>query len=332
MTIGIADMKIAIVGAGRMGRGIALSFALAGAKAVLFDLKERDDAARARLDHANEEAFKLDLAQSVKLGLISEKGQKKVRDRITLAANADRATREADLIFEAVPEHRDAKIAAFAWIDANFPQDTLVASTTSTFLVDDIAGMISNPSRFANAHWLNPAHLMPLVEISKGSQSTDTTIDALRQVLKAAGKTTVICGPTPGYIVPRIQALAMNEAARLAEEGAASVEDIDTAIRVGFGVRYAILGLLEFIDWGGGDILYYASDYLSKNVDEHRYAAPAVIHHNMENRRNGVADGKGFYDYAGVDIAAYRLKRMQEFAALLAHLKLTPKISDDAKE
>lgn len=325
----IADMNVAIVGAGRMGRGIALSYALAGARTVLIDIKDRDEAERERFDQSNDEALLLDLAQSVKLGFISEAGRKRVRDRIALVAGANDAAADADLVFEAVPEHRDAKMAAFAWIDAFFPSDTLVASTTSTFLVDDIASMFSNPERFANAHWLNPAHLMPLVEISKGSKSSDETIVRLRRLLEAAGKTTIVCGPTPGYIVPRIQALAMNEAARLVEEGAASVEDIDTAIRTGFGIRYAILGLLEFIDWGGGDILYYASDYLSKNIDKNRYEAPAIIHENMKNKRNGVADGKGFYDYDDIDVAAYRLKRMQEFAALLAHLGLTPKIAPD---
>ena len=76
-------------------------------------------------------------------------------------------------------------------------------------------------------------------------------------------------------------------------------------------MRYAILGLLEFIDWGGGDILYYASDYLSKTVDENRYAAPQIIHDNMHNKRNGVTDGEGFYNYRDMDVAAYRQRRMQ---------------------
>lgn len=325
-------LNIAIVGAGRMGRGIALSYALAGARAVLIDIKDRTPDERSRAQTSTAAAIALDLAQLTTLGLIGKAGEQSVSNRISYVSRKEFGQgSNFDLVFEAVPEHREAKIAAFNWIDEKFPAEMLVASTTSTFLVDDIASMISNPARLASAHWLNPAHLMPLVEISKGAGSADETIHRLRDLLRAAGKTTIVCGPTPGYIVPRIQALAMNEAARLVEEGAASVEDIDTAIRVGFGIRYAVLGLLEFIDWGGGDILFYASDYLSKNVDKERYAAPEIIRENMENRRNGVADGRGFYDYAGMDVAEYRLKRMREFSLLLAHLNLAPKVADDAK-
>ena len=324
--------SIAVVGAGRMGRGIALSYALAGANAALIDVKQRSDDEFRTLEKNNREAFAQDIAFLIDLGLITESGGESITARIkTISSNdAKNCMDRFAVIYEGVPEHRDAKQAAFAWIGEYAPNDVIVASTTSTFLVDDLAGLLSNPARFANAHWLNPAHLMPLVEISKGEKTADETIERLQKSLDSAGKTTIVCGPTPGYIVPRIQALAMNEAARLAEEGAASVEDIDKAIRVGFGVRYAILGLLEFIDWGGGDILYYASDYLSKSVDKDRYTAPQIIHDNMHGKRNGVADGEGFYDYRNMDVAAYRKQRMQEFVGLLSHLKLTPKIADDA--
>jgi 3-hydroxyacyl-CoA dehydrogenase len=94
----------------------------------------------------------------------------------------------------------------------------------------------------------------------------------------------VVCNPVAGYIVPRIQALAMNEAARMVEVGVASAEDIDTAVRVGFGLRFSVLGLLEFIDWGGGDILYYASRYLSGALAP-RFESPQVIADNMQNRQ-----------------------------------------------
>ena len=329
----MTNRPISIVGAGRMGRGIALSYALAGTPAVMIDVKPRSEADFDALRAANREAIAQDVAFLADLGLVAKSGEDAAISRIeTVTANAA-ARRLGDfaVIYEGVPEHREAKQAAFAWIGEHAPQDSIVASTTSTFLVDDLAGMLPNASRFANAHWLNPAHLMPLVEISKGGETSEKTIAALKESLEGVGKTTIVCGATPGYIVPRIQALAMNEAARLVEEGAASAEDIDKAIRVGFGVRYAILGLLEFIDWGGGDILYYASDYLSKTVDKNRYAAPQIIHDNMHNKRNGVADGEGFYDYRDMDVAAYRRRRMQEFVWLLAHLGLTPKIADDAQ-
>jgi 3-hydroxybutyryl-CoA dehydrogenase len=134
-----------------------------------------------------------------------------------------------------------------------------------------------------------------------------------------------VCRSSPGYIVPRIQALAMNEAARLVEEGVASVEDIDTAVKVGFGLRFAVLGLLEFIDWGGGDILYNASQFLAGSIDPARFRPPAIIAANMAEGRRGLRDGAGFYDFTNVDAAEYRAMRLATFVALLRHRDLMPR-------
>lgn len=105
----------------------------------------------------------------------------------------------------------------------------------------------------------------------------------------------------------------MNEAARLVEEGVASAEDVDKAVTYGFGLRFGVLGLLEFIDWGGGDILYYASNYLSDAFQDDRFAPPAIISRNMEEGKIGLKTGEGFFDYAGMDVAAYRQRRMADF-------------------
>ena len=146
--------------------------------------------------------------------------------------------------------------------------------------------------------------------------------EALRP-LDRIGKVTVLCAARPGYIVPRIQALAMNEAARMVEEGVASAEDLDKAIKYGFGIRFAVLGMLEFIDWGGGDILYYASRYLTGALGSERYAAPAIVERNMHEGRIGLTTGQGFLDYASLDVDAYRRDRLKAFVALLGHLGLT---------
>ena len=131
----------------------------------------------------------------------------------------------------------------------------------------------------------------------------------------------VVCAARPGYIVPRIQALAMNEAARMVEEGVASAEDIDKAIKYGFGFRFAVLGMLEFIDWGGGDILYYASRYLTQALGNERYAAPEIVERNMREGRIGLKTGTGFLDYDGLDVDAYRRERLKAFVAMLGHLR-----------
>jgi 3-hydroxybutyryl-CoA dehydrogenase len=179
---------------------------------------------------------------------------------------------------------------------------------------------VERPHRFLNAHWLNPAYLVPLVEVSPGSATDPAVTARLVALLESIGKVPVVCKASPGFIVPRLQALVMNEAARLAEEGVASAEDIDKATRFGLGFRFAVLGVLEFIDWGGGDILYHASRYLTSATGSDRFAAPKVIEDNMAAGRTGLRERAGFLDYTGLDIDAYRRQRLAAFAAQLKHM------------
>jgi len=232
------------------------------------------------------------------------------------------ALSHAGIVFEVVPEVVELKREVLGAASRQVKPDTIIASTTSTILVDDLSGAIVNPRRFLNVHWLNPAYLIPLVEVSPGKATDRAVIDAVKALLEGIGKVPVVCAATPGFIVPRIQALAMNEAARMVEEGVASAEEIDKAIRYGFGFRYAVLGLLEFIDWGGGDILYYASRYLEGALGSDRYRAPDVISRNMQEGRIGLRTGAGFLDYSGMDVDAYRVKRLQAMVDLLRHFGL----------
>jgi 3-hydroxybutyryl-CoA dehydrogenase len=163
---------------------------------------------------------------------------------------------------------------------------------------------------------------VPLVELSSGRRTDPAVVTRVKALLAAIGKVPVVCAAAPGFIVPRIQAIAMNEAARLVEEGLATAEDIDKATRYGFGFRYAAMGLLEFIDYGGGDILYYASRYLAEALGDRRYAAPDIIDRNMRDGRIGLRTGSGFYDFSAIDVAAYRKEVLSRLVAQLAHLKL----------
>jgi|TARA_B110000881_G_scaffold221687_1_gene253540 3-hydroxybutyryl-CoA dehydrogenase len=321
--------RIGVVGAGRMGRGIALSYIFAGKRLLLVDLKQRSSDERAALIKSAQAELTQDLNFLAKMGLLDQVRIEDVVSRVSFSHRDDpaRPLQHCEIVFEGVPEVMDAKRDAFAYISAEVSDTAIIASTTSTFIVTDLAKLVTEPSRFLNAHWLNPAHLMPLVEISKGEQSSQENIDRMIASLESIGKVTVVCAASAGYIVPRIQALAMNEAARLVEEGVASAEDVDKAVNVGFGLRFAVLGLLEFIDWGGGDILHYASAYLSANVGE-RYEAPKIIGDNMAQGKNGIRDGQGFFDYRDMDAEAYRAKRMSDFVSLLKYRELLPQYQD----
>ncbi|WP_175174201.1 3-hydroxybutyryl-CoA dehydrogenase [Achromobacter pestifer] len=319
--------RIGIIGAGRMGEGITVSYLLAGRDVTLVDIKPRSPDAQKEL-HARVLAnLRRELGTLCQLGLLNADQADAAMHRVRLCHRDEAAAdlRAARVIFEAVPERLDAKRDAFQWLGQTCAPDGIIASTTSTFLVTELAGLVPHPERFLNAHWLNPAYLIPLVEVSRGPRTGDAAVQELLDVLRQAGKVPVQCAPAAGYIVPRIQALAMNEAARMVEEGVASAEDIDTAVRLGFGLRFSVLGLLEFIDWGGGDILYYASRYLSEAIAP-RFASPEVIASNMENGRNGLRDGQGFYDYAGVDVNAYKLERLKQLCQRLEMMGRLPRI------
>jgi 3-hydroxybutyryl-CoA dehydrogenase len=315
---------IACLGAGRMGRGIAVAFAYAGHRVAIVDFKARSvEAFDALAEEALGEIRKTLMSLS-RFGLLTAADVEQIMTRVRVVpeAEAGAALRGAAVIFEGVPEVLDLKRDALGKASRLAGPGPIIASTTSTILVDDISSAVEQPARFLNAHWLNPAYLVPLVELSPGA-ATDPAITArVKMMLERIGKVPVVCAATPGYIVPRIQALAMNEAARMVEEGVATAEDIDKAIKYGFGFRYATMGLLEFIDWGGGDILYYASRYLEGALHSDRYRAPEVISRNMQEGRIGMRTGAGFLDYAGKDIDAYREQRLAALVDLLRHFGL----------
>ncbi len=277
--------QVACLGAGRMGRGIAVVFAYAGHPVRVVDFKPRDAEAFQRL--AGEVRAEVDatLGMLTRIGLLADGDAAVIAARINVVddAGAAAALAGSDLIFEGLPEILEVKQNGLARASAFARPDAIIASTTSTILVDDMSGHVVAPARFLNAHWLNPAFLMPLVELSPGNLTAPETTARLKLLLEGIGKVPVVCAARPGYIVPRIQTLAMNEAARMVEEGVASAEDIDKAVTYGFGFRFAVLGLLEFIDWGGGDILHHASKYLVEALGDQRYAAPEIVARNMRN-------------------------------------------------
>ena len=287
--------RIASLGAGRMGRGIAVAFAYAGHAVTLVDFKPRDAASFAKLAAEATDEVRATLTSLAHIGLFDEEKVDRIVARVAVVreAQAAAALSSASVIFEGVPEVLDLKREALARASALAGPQPIIASTTSTILVDDLSGALAHPDRFLNAHWLNPAYLVPLVELSPGAGTDPAATARLKALLEGIGKVPVVCAPRPGYIVPRIQALAMNEAARMVEEGVASAEDIDKAIKYGFGFRFAVLGMLEFIDWGGGDILYYASRYLTQALGSERYAAPEIVERNMREGRIGFSTGHG---------------------------------------
>lgn len=310
-----------------MGRGIALAFAWAGHDVSLVDSEERTAGEFMDVAADVEVELERECRSLVDAGVIESGSAGELTARIDVIARADSDAplNSADVVFEAVAEILEIKQSVYAWLGSATGKQTTLASTTSTMLSDTLAEFVERPERFTNAHWLNPAYLIPLVEVSPAEQTRPDVVASLCGLLESIGKVPVVCSASPGYIVSRIQALVLNEAVRLVEEGVASAEDVDRAIRTGFGPRYTVFGPLEFIDWGGGDILYHASNYLSEVIDNNRFKSPDIVRKNMESGRTGMREGQGFYDWRTIELDDYRRDRLAAFAQLLGGISLLPK-------
>jgi 3-hydroxybutyryl-CoA dehydrogenase len=313
-------MKIAALGAGRMGRGIAHVFAYAGYEVDVVDFKP----GRRNLREPVIAEISGNLRLLSDFGLLTPSQAEAVvaRVRVVRYDDAAEALADADVVFEGVTETLEAKRDAFARACGHLRPDAIIASTTSSMLADTLAALVTHPERFINTHFLNPAYLIPLVEVSPAKSTAESTFEKVKTLLESAGKVVVRCAPSPGFIVPRLQAAAMNEAARLVEEGVATPEEIDRAVRAGFGPRYTAMGLCEFIDYGGLDILYYASSSMARALDAPRYEPPVLVKNLMEAGKRGAREGEGLYDWRGRDLAAYQRELVGRFVALFRHLQL----------
>ena len=316
--------RIAAVGAGRMGRSIAIAFAWGGHRVALIDLRPRPADAWQRLRDEAMGEIRASLEGLAQLGALRAEQVETLAARVTLvpADAAAPALAAAELVFEGVPERLEAKRDAFEALNRLCRNDAILTSTTSSILVTQLAALVRLPERFLNVHWLNPAYVIPVVELSTHPGTAPTVLARTRALLESIGKLPVVCGATPGYIVPRLQALVMNEAARMVEEGAATAEEIDKATRYGLGLRFAALGVVEFIDFGGADILHHASREMSASIDAARYRAPPIVDRMVAAGRLGLKSGSGFYEYKGRDLAAYRADVLARTLGMLRHAGL----------
>lgn len=312
-----ASETVAVLGPGRIGRQIALTFALGGCRVLLVDLKNRSvaDSEMALADARREIARDLALMAEEQVIAEADVGPAldRIEERVGLGDLGDCA-----FVQEALPESVELKRATFKRLSDRIAHDAIVASTSSTISPSHLADAVTRPERFLVAHWLNPAHIIPLVEVVAGQQTAPATVERALRLLERLGKTPVRCADSPGFIGPRIQVLLMNEAVRLVEEGVATPEDVDRAFRAGMGFRYASIGIFEFIDWGGVDILYRASRYMSEALRDDRFRPAQLVERKMAYNELGPKTGRGFFDYSGDRRATFETAKIR---ALLRQLK-----------
>lgn len=317
----VRDSKqITVIGPGRMGLGIALAFALKGFKVTLFDGKERTTDGYGEVFKKAKEEVHSNLRLLRRIGYLRTPS-KNILSKISFSYELNRENFNVPFIFEAIPEKPELKVELFRKISPYIHAGSILASTTSTINLKTLKDGCSHPDKLLITHWLNPAFIIPLVEVAISEGTDPGAIDQMRKVLKKIGKAPVVLRDSPGFIVPRIQALAMNEAVRLFEERVATAEDIDAAIKTGFAFRLCVLGLLEFVDLGGLDILYYADDFLQSAFQSERFEKPKLVEEKMMRGEIGPRTGKGIYDYRNVDVRALFEKRYKGLIKLLKFMQ-----------
>ena len=289
---------VAVLGPGRIGRQIALACALGRCRVRLVDLKPRAAGESQGVFAEARREIARDLGLMAEEGVIKEREVAAALDRIEDRVGLD-AVAGCALVQEALPERIELKRQAFGGLRGHLSGGAIVASTTSSIAPAYLASTVPDPQRFLVVHWLNPAHIIPLVEVVPGTATAPDVVERTMAFLKMLGKTPVRCADSPGFIVPRIQALLMNEAVRLVEEGVATPEDVDRAIRAGLGFRYAAVGVFEFIDWGGVDILYRAAHFMAEATGQERFRPPRLVEEKMARNELGPKTGRGFFEYPG---------------------------------
>jgi len=310
---------VAVLGPGRIGRQIALAFAVGGCRVRLVDLKTRTAAeTRAVFDDARREIAR-DLTLMAEEAVIARAEVDATLARISDHAGLD-GLRGVGFVQEALPELIDLKRETFGRLGAAIDDDAIIACGSSTISPQHLVASVKGRERFVGTHWLNPAHIIPLVEVVAGPGTSERTVERTLTLLEGLGKTPVRCGDSPGFIGPRLQVLLMNEAVRLVEEGVATPEDVDKAFKAGMGFRYGTIGIFEFIDWGGVDILHRASGFLTKALNDDRFRAARLVDEKIAKNELGPKTGRGFFDYSGDKRDTFETAKVR---ALLRQMKRT---------
>ena len=282
----MAIERVGIVGFGQMGSGIAQVCAIAGLDVLAREIDQKFiEKGFSRIDSS--------LARLVKSGKASEDDAKKARGRIRgTTALAD--FNDRDLVIEAVIEVIDAKKEVFEQLDGVCPPSTIFASNTSSLTIIEIAAATKRPDRFAGLHFFNPPVVMQLVEVVKAITTSDATMETLRAFVTRLGHTPVVCKDTPGFIVNRLMIPIMLEAVRALEQGVATAEDIDKAVKL--GLRHP-MGPFELIDYTGLDINLHVANAFFEEFRDPAWAPPPLLKRMVLAGHLGVKTGKGFYEY-----------------------------------
>lgn len=307
--------RVAVVGAGLMGHGIAQEFAVAGYDVRLCD-RDEGRIGKARDDIRN------NLAMLAGLGLITNDQASRSEERITPCTALADAAGDADLVIEAVFEDLDLKREIFRTLDGTCPFRTIFASNTSSLLPGLLASATRRPDRVLVAHYFNPPYLLPLVELVRHEGTSEETVRTMHALLTKIGKTPVVVQKeVPGFVGNRLQAALFREALSIVGKGIATAEDVDTVVKNGFGRRLAGAGVFEIWEIAGWDLIQSVCENIFPDLETSK-DVPKLLKEMVGRGDLGTKSGKGFYSWTPESILALR-KRIALVLSRIAR-ELTP--------
>lgn len=282
--------NISVIGAGLMGHGIGLTYALGGYRVVLNDTRE------VILSNALS-YIRNDLKTLAENGVISQDMIEETLSRLTTTTNLKKAVKDADFVTEAAVEDAEVKREIFSHLDVFCPEHAIFASNTSSLVLRDFTSQCRRKDRILITHWFNPPHIVPVVEVVRGEETSDETMEVVYALLQKVKKVPVkILKEIPGFVVNRIQVGMFREVWSLWQQGIASPEDIDLAVKGSFGFRLAAIGPLATCDLGGLDLWYGIANRLFKVIND-AHQPPEALKRKVGAGELGVKTGKGFFDY-----------------------------------
>lgn len=293
---------VAVVGAGTMGPGMAITFARHGFATRLFDVKpEQIEKAKGTVDFVCQTL--------VRGGFATEEACAAGKGRLTYALDLAEAVTGVDFVVETVPEKQEIKQAVFREMEGLVRDDAILASNTSGIPITKLGEVCRKPHRVIGMHWSNPPHVIPVIEVIKGAQTDQATVDTTFEVVKRIGMIpAAVDKDVPGFVENRILYAIMREALHLLDEGVASAEAIDTITKWGIGYKLAVIGPLELLDMAGLDIYTSVASYLNPDLNSSPGISSTVTS-KVEQGKLGIKTGAGLFEYTPEQIQQLQQRR-----------------------
>jgi 3-hydroxybutyryl-CoA dehydrogenase/5-formyl-3-hydroxy-2-methylpyridine 4-carboxylate dehydrogenase len=298
--------RIAIIGLGTMGPGMAARLARGGLQVVAYDV------APAAIERARS---MLSTAESV-LDALGVAAPSAGPGTVRFTDDIGDAVSGADLVIENVPENISIKADVYRMIDGLIAADTIVASDTSGIPITKLQAHISHPERMVGMHWSNPPHIIPMIEVIAGEKTAPQTVAAIRDLIRSIGLLPVVVKKdVPGFVENRVLYALLREAVDLVERGVIEPEDLDTCVSWGIGYKIAVIGPMALLDMAGLDIYKSVSSFLNADLSNRDDVAPMVLEKTNASKF-GLKSGEGMFSYTPEQIKALQAERARKLVAV----------------